>query len=74
MGTIFEIESFEKQCFIIKRLLQSEQIKRHMAAIGKDKSLINSTLYEYICLENMKKLYKSDGRYYYQPQYKSILK
>ena len=73
VGTIFEIESFEQQCVIIKNLLQSEQLKIHMANIGIDKSLMNSALYEHICLENMKRLYKSDGRYYYQPQYKSLM-
>ena len=74
MGTIFEIKSFEQQFVIIKNLLQSEKLRRHMNTIGIDKSVINSALYEQIFLENMKKLYKSDGRYYYQPKYKSILK
>ena len=74
MGTIFEIKSFEQQFVIIKNLLQSEKLRRHMATIGINKSVINSALYEHICLGNMKKLYKSDSRYYYQPQYKSILK
>ena len=33
-----------------------------MAIIGFDKSLINSAMYDHICLENMNKLYKTAGK------------
>ena len=33
-----------------------------MVAIGVDQSLSNSSMYEHICLENIKKLYKSAGK------------
>ena len=36
MNAIFEIDSFEQQCVIIKGLLQYEQLEKHMVAIGVD--------------------------------------
>ena len=44
-----------------------------MASIGVYQSLSNSALYEHICMENSKKLYKSSGKYYDQKQYKSFI-
>ena len=52
MKEIFEIDSFEQQCLIIKGLLHYEQMKKHMVAIGIDKSLSNSALYERRFLKN----------------------
>ena len=42
---IFNIDSFEQQRVIIKGLLQSKQLKRHMVTIGVDQSLSKSDLY-----------------------------
>ena len=36
MKAIFNIDSFEQQCDIIKGLLQSEQLEKYMVAIGFD--------------------------------------
>ena len=47
--------------------------KTYAANIGENQLLSNGYLYEHICLENIKKLYKSAGKFYYQPQYKEIL-
>ena len=44
-----------------------------MVTIGKDQSLSNSDLYRNRRLENIKKLYKSSGKYDYQQQYKAIV-
>ena len=44
-----------------------------MFTIGLDQLLSNSYLYEHLCLENIKKLYKSAGKCDYQYQYKAIL-
>ena len=33
-----------------------------MVIIGVDQSLSNSALYEHRCLENIQKIYKSDGK------------
>ena len=58
IDTIIEINSFKQKCFIIKELLQSEQLKQHIVIIGMNQSLSNSDLYEHRCLKNIKKLYK----------------
>ena len=55
------------------RVMHSEQLKHHMVSIGVYQSLSNSALYEHICLENIKKLYKSSGKCDDQQQYKAIL-
>ena len=59
INLIVEIESFEKQCVILKELLQLDLLKEHMVTIGIDQSLSKSAMQEHICLENIKKLYKS---------------
>ena len=69
---ILDIESFEK-CVFIKGLFQSDQLKQHMVIIGIYQLLSNSAIYEYRCLENIKKLYTSAGKFDDQHQYKSII-
>ena len=44
-----------------------------MFTIGVDQSLSNSEMHKHICLEKIKKLYKSAGKYNYQQQYKAII-
>ena len=44
-----------------------------MVTIGIDQFSSNSALYEHRCPENINKLYKSSGKYYYQHKYKYIL-
>ena len=44
-----------------------------MVAIGIDQQLRNSTLYEHICLENIKKLYKTTGKCEDQQKYKVMI-
>ena len=44
-----------------------------MVTIGIDKSLSNSSMYEHICLENIKKIYKTAGKCDNQQRYKSII-
>ena len=53
---ILEIESFEQQRVIIKGLLHSYHLKKHMVIIEIDQLLINCEMYEHRCLENIKKL------------------
>ena len=71
---IIDIYSFDHQFAIIKGLVQSELLKQHMVTIGTNKQLSNSETYGYICLENIKKLYKSAGKCDDQQQYKDIIK
>ena len=44
-----------------------------MVTIGIDQSLSNNSMYEHICLENIKKLYTSAGKFYDQQQFKAII-
>ena len=50
INLIIEIESFEKQCVIIKVLFQSDQLKQHMVTIGIYQSLSNCAMYDNRCL------------------------
>ena len=55
---VLSIDTFEQQCVVLKSMLQSPRLKYHVQTIGIDQSLINNALYEYKCLENVKKIYK----------------
>ena len=52
---IIDIDSFNLQCVILKRLLQSEVLKQHMIIISVDQSISNNDFYKHRCLENIKK-------------------
>ena len=45
MKEIFEIDLFEQQCVIIKEVLQSKQLEKHLVAVGVDQSLSYSAFY-----------------------------
>ena len=64
---------FEQQCVVLKGMLQSKRIKYHMKTIGIDQSLRNSALFEHICLQNIKNLYKHTGKCDNQQQLKDII-
>ena len=70
---ILDIYFFEHQCVIIKGLLQSELLEQHIVTVLLNQSLSNSSMYEHKCLENIKKLHKSNGTCDYQLQYKASL-
>ena len=55
-------------------LLKSERLEQHMFVIGVDQSLSNSSMHEYRCLENNKKLYTSAVKCDDKKQYKYILR
>ena len=44
-----------------------------MKTIGIDQALRKDSIFEYICIQNIKKLYKHDGKYDNQQQLKDIL-
>ena len=48
-------------------------MKQHIVTIGVYQLLSNSAIYEHRCLENIKKLYKYDGKCEDQQQYKDII-
>ena len=41
-----------------KSVVSVRTTEKHMVTIGVDQSLSNSAMYEHICMENIKKLYK----------------
>ena len=54
--SILSIVSFEHKCVITKGVLQTEQLKGKFVTIEVYQYLSNSSLYEHIFLENIKKL------------------
>ena len=54
-------------------MLKSPRLKYHVQKIGIDPSLSKNTIYEYKCLENIKKSCKQAGNCDDQQQFKDIL-
>ena len=44
---VISIDTFEQQCFVLKGMLQSPQLKDHVQTIGIDQYLSNNALYEH---------------------------
>ena len=59
---VLSIDTFEQKCIVIKGMLRSPLMKDHIQTIGVEPSLSNNAIYEYKCLENIKKLYKQSGK------------
>ena len=70
---VLSIDTFEKQCVVLKVMLQSPRLKYHVQTIGIDQLLSNNAIYEHKCLENIKKLYKQAGKCDNQKQFKDII-
>ena len=47
---------------MLKDMLQPPHLKYHMKTVGIDQSLSNSAIFEHMCLQNIKKLYKHAGK------------
>ena len=54
-------------------MFKSPRLKDHMKTIGTNQSLSNSAIFEHICLQKTKKLYKHAGECDNQKQFKDIL-
>ena len=70
---VVSIDAFEKQGVVLKVMSQSPRLRDNVKNIGIDQSLSNSALFEHICLQSIKKLYKHTGKCDYQKQLKDIL-
>ena len=70
---VLSFDTFEKQCVLIKGMLQSTRLKHHVKTIGIEKSLSDNSLFEHKCLQNINKLYKHAGKCNDQQQFKDIL-
>ena len=55
IDSVLSIDIFEQQYVVLKGMLKSPRLKDHMQTIGIDPSLINNTIHEHKCLENIKK-------------------
>ena len=71
--SVTSIDTFEKQCVMLKGMFESPRLKDHVHTIGIGPFLINNTIYEHKCLENIKKLYEQAGKCDDQQQFKDIL-
>ena len=58
IDSVIYIDTFEKQCVVLKGMLQSPRLEYHMNTIGIGQYLSNNALYEHKCIQNIKKLYK----------------
>ena len=70
IDSMIYIKSFEQKCVIIK-VWMTETTYGHNWS--RPIVISNSTVYEHICLENIKKIYKPDGKYYDQQKYQAII-
>ena len=67
------IDTFEKQCVVLKGILQSPRLKYNMNTIGIYQLLRNSDIFEHRCLQNINKLYKHSGKCDSQQKFKDII-
>ena len=70
---ILSIETFEKQCIMIKCMLQSSRLETHMKTIGIDKSLCTISSFEHKYMNNIKKIYQHASKCDDQQNLKNIL-
>ena len=62
IDSILSIETFEKQCVVVKVMLQSPHLEDHMENIVIDQSLCNRSSFEHKCLNNIKKIFQHAGK------------
>ena len=54
IDSVLSIDTFGKQCVVLKGMLQLPRLKYHVRTIGIDQSLSNNSINEHKCLENIK--------------------
>ena len=59
---ILSINTFEKQCVVIKCMLQSSLLEDHMKTIGIDQSSFTRSSFEHRCMNKIKKIYQHAGK------------
>ena len=67
------INIFEKQCVVIKYMLQSSRLEDHMKTIGIDLSSFTRSSFEHRCMNNIKKIYQHAGKCYDQQNLQDII-
>ena len=70
---ILSIDTFEKQCVVIKCMLQSSRREDEMKTIGIYQSLSNRSSFEHKCFNNIKYIYPYAGKCDDQQNLKDVL-
>ena len=73
IDSILSINTFEKQCVVIKCMLKSSRLEDHMKTIGIDLSSFGRSYFEHRCVNNIKKIYQHAGKWDDQQNLKDIL-
>ena len=73
MNSILSINTFEKQCVVIKCLLQSSRLEDHMKTIVVDQSSFTRSSFEHRYMNNIKKIYQHAGKCDDQQNIKDII-
>ena len=73
IDSILSIDTFEKQCVVIKFMLQSSHLEDHMKTIGIDQTSSTRSSFEHICMNNIKKIYQHAGKCDNQKNLKVII-
>ena len=73
IDSILSIDTFGKQCFVIKCMVQSSRLEDHMKTIGIYRSSLTKYYFEHRCMNNITKIYRHAGKCYDQQNLKDIL-
>ena len=73
IDSILSINTFEKQCLVIKYMLQSSRLEDHMKTIGIDQSSFIRSSFEHRCMNNIKNIYQHAGKCDDQQNLKDII-
>ena len=73
VDSILSINTFEQQCVVIKRMLQSSRLEDHMKTISIDQSSLTRSSFEHRCINNIKKIYQHAGKCDDQQNLKDII-
>ena len=71
--SILSINTFEQKCVVIKFIFQSSRMEDHMKTIGIDQSSFIRSIFEHICMNNIKKIYQYSGKCDDQQNLKDII-
>ena len=73
IDSILSINTFQKQCVVIKYMLQSSRLEDHMKTIDMEQSSFTRSSFEHRCRNNIKKIYQHTGKCDYQQYLKDII-
>ena len=56
IDSILSIDTFERQCVVIKFMLQLSRLEYHMNTVGIDQSSFSMSCFEHRCMNNIKNI------------------